>query len=216
MTPQQLNSSINAAVTVRPRKEAKNEKYANDGSFESVDAMLQGLAVKCFKRVQAQGLSMTFEDVRAQMDLGYVQARAKWSPDRGTRFATYCQTVCLNNFNNAVEKPARERELFGMVSLEGLSEDESGEGGETVAFSPTDLEPSPLDRAVAVEEARARLASLTPPSRRLMAALLASEFKPSPGPAPRLREIAEQCRLTGEELRKVKREILEVFGVRWN
>jgi hypothetical protein len=207
-----------SAPAARARTNPKNNKYANDGSYESVRNQLHKLALKCYARVSELGLSMTFDDVMGQMNLGYVQAKAKWNPEGGARFSTYCQTVVINNFNNSIEKAILERTTFGMVSYE----DAVGSFEGDVAADPlefmeqgADQELSIEDRAVAHEDMLERLASLSAGSKRLLTALVTAEKQAGHDRAPKLREIAILCGIKGDELRQVKLEILNKFGVRW-
>jgi DNA-directed RNA polymerase specialized sigma24 family protein len=94
-----------------------NEHFANDASYESVRRLLHRTAQKCFARVSALGLGMTFDDVLQEMNLSYVLARDAWNPEAGVRFTTYVVTCCYRNFNNRIAKPERERRELGMVNL---------------------------------------------------------------------------------------------------
>lgn len=128
------SASIPAAGT---RSEA-NKKFANDGSFESVDRMLQKLAFKCFARVQALGLGMTLDDVRQEMNVSYVQARKLWEPDRGVLFVSYMTTACYRNFNERIRKAELERRNLGLVNFSDMSRRQP-DGQESDCLEYTDL-----------------------------------------------------------------------------
>mgnify|MGYP002040898335 FL=1 len=96
----------------------KGQRFANDGSYESVEAMLTRLAIKAFARVQALKLPMEFEDVRQEMDVYYLQAFKAWRPDGSAKFSSYCTTACMNNFRNRIEKLCEERVHLGMYSID--------------------------------------------------------------------------------------------------
>lgn len=107
---------VQAAIVPAQRAE-KNKKYANDGSFESVDRLLAKVAGKCFARVQAMGLGMTFDDVRQEMNVSYLMAKRLWNPDRGILFSTYLTTACYRNFNDRIRKAETERRNLGLVNM---------------------------------------------------------------------------------------------------
>lgn len=109
-----MPQTIPARTYVRSEK---NEKFANDGSYESVRLMLMKIAGKCFSRAQALGLSMTLDDVIQEMNLSYVLARRRWDPTTGSRFSTYLQTSCYQNFNYRIERPEKDRVILGMVTM---------------------------------------------------------------------------------------------------
>ena len=106
-----------ATTTHATGARAGNEHFANDASYESVSRMIYKIAIRCFSRVKAMGLGMTFDDVHQEMNLSYVLARETWDPERGIRFTTYLTTSCYRNFNSRIFKPERERRLLGMVNM---------------------------------------------------------------------------------------------------
>lgn len=208
-------------TTSRPtfsRSSENTERFANDGSLESVEGMLRKLAAKCFARVSAMGLGMDYDDVLQEMRLSYVKAKATWNPNkevngRKTLFVTYCQTACQNNFNIAIKKMERERREFGMFSYDAIQDDD-GElitGGVDMVGEDNVRPEYDLERRQAMNAAFSRL---SPSARRLVTELLryeAMDLKTE----PRLGDIARMCQITGEELRRVKLEILKVYGVHW-
>lgn len=208
---------------LKPRADKKNERFPNDGSYASVERQLHRLAMKCYARVQALGLSMDFDDVMAEMNLSYVRARMAWNPDKGARFSTYCQTACMNNFNQRIEKQETERVNLGMISYRealgpvGSEEDAEDDplsilGSDGVGGVIPSIE---NDRQVA-EEARQRIARLTAPTKRLVLALLMDEKSDPMSPSAKLADLAKSVGLSGDELKRVKREIKVVFGVQCN
>lgn len=186
-----------AVITPRAREE-KNVKFGNDASLASVELLLQKLAMKCYARVQAVGIGMEFDDVLQEMRISYVRAARSWNPEGGALFATYCQTACLNNFNNVIKKMERQRTIgkinpddpgaeldekgqvkfqreFGMVSeCEFTSEDEDGYNAfhQHTRCDSMDLPDARLDRAAALKES---LSGLSAGARMLVAELLKSE-----------------------------------------
>lgn len=205
---------------VREQQE-KNKRFANDGSYESVERMLIKLSMRCFARIEALGgLGMTFEDVRQEMNLNYVLARAKWSPEGGARFATYCQTACQNNFNGYIEKRIKERTNLGMVNFTDLGHHKSVETGDE--FDPLEFiddqeggSAKPEDLLDKRQQIRDRLFSMSAGARRLVNALLQHETNSNNIAPPKMRELARDVGLTGDELRQVKLEVLSTFGVQW-
>lgn len=202
---------------VARERATKNERFANDGSYASVEALLYRLAMKCYARVQAMGLGMEFDDVLQEMHVSYVKSTHKWNAQGGALFSTYCQTVCMNNFNNAISKMARERGTL-LISNEGefcgaAYEDETGQAN----FMDSQAAPygdSPEARLEGAQAMQQKLASLSQGGRRLIGLLLRAERDPGVI-TPKLRELARIARLEGDELRRVKIEILNTFGVRW-
>lgn len=229
---------VAAAVPFTPRmREEKNLKYANDGSLESVDAALRQLSIKCYRRVEAIGISMTLDDVYQEMCLSYVRAKAAWNPQGGALFATYCITVCQNNFNAAIKKMERERSIgkilptekgveldesgnvrfqrvFGMMSecemVGGDSEDAFGSIVEAMPATSTSDPEYRMERAGAM---RSNLAVMSPEARKLIGLLLKADRTNEE--KPRLYQLAREAGITGRELRRVKLEILGKFGVTW-
>lgn len=197
-------------------RQSRNTKFANDGSYESVEKLLYKLAIKCHARVAGLGLSMDFDDVMQEMNMSYVRAQAAWKPDGGSRFSTYCTTACLNNFNQRVERAQAERVNLGMISYDEAM------GGVEEDTDPTefmiqngDSVDSHEDSIVRKEEMMARLNSLSHGSRRLIMALLMDERQAGVDKAAKLRDLARGINLKGEELRRVKLEIERAFGVTW-
>lgn len=105
------------AVRVPAQRAEKNKQFANDGSFESVDKLLAKVAAKCFARVQAMGLGMTFDDVRQEMNVSYVMAKKLWDSERGILFSTYLTTACYRNFNDRIRKAETVRRHLGLVNM---------------------------------------------------------------------------------------------------
>lgn len=109
-------------VMMVPRaRRAENEKFGNDGSYESVYLQLYKLAMKCYGRVEQLGLLMTFDDVMQEMNLSYVRAREKWNPDGGALFVTYMTYACYNNFNDRIRRMETERRNLGMINMSSIS-----------------------------------------------------------------------------------------------
>jgi DNA-directed RNA polymerase specialized sigma24 family protein len=104
------------------------QKFANDGSYESVERTLMKLAHKCYARVRAMGLGMDYDDVLQEMNLTYVRALALWKPDKGAKFNSYLTTACLNNFNERIRRPARDRSMLGLVNMTDMRRTGHGEG----------------------------------------------------------------------------------------
>jgi DNA-directed RNA polymerase sigma subunit (sigma70/sigma32) len=204
-------------VVLKPRttrvREEKNKRYANDGSYESVQGMLKGMAIKAFRRVEAMGLGMELDDCMSVLNLGYVQAARSWSADRGTYFSSYCQTVAWRFFNAYIEKPEKERAELGLVSYEEVVGAEA-EGDPLELLAGDQMDDSEEDRLDHRDAVRERLASLSPGARRLVTALMLDEKERGTG-GRKLRELCTEIGLAGEELRQVKREILAKFDVQW-
>jgi RNA polymerase sigma factor (sigma-70 family) len=207
-----------ATPALKQRKNARNEKFANDGSYASVEAQLHRLAMKCYARVQAMGLGMDFDDVLQEMNMTYVRAKATWNPEKGVRFSTYCQTACMNNFNQRIERQVKDRTEMGMISYdEALGDRPEDAGDDALEYLVGDV--NAVDSAESqmeiVQEARARLARLTPGTQRLILAFLMDERDRGGEPGSKLRDLAAKVGLTGEDLQRTKREVHATFGVRW-
>lgn len=196
-----------------------NERYADDGSLESVQHLLEGMAGKAYLRVQALGLVMEHADCVAIFNEAYVRARRCWNPDHEAkaRFSTYLTRSAWNFFNDAIEKAARERVTMGMVSYHdprvGSDSDRSRDPMETMmgATCPGLTPEQAMDRAQQVPE---RLRNLSPGARKLAINLIAWNERQDT-PPPRLGDLAKLCGLAGAELKRVKLEILTTFGVKF-
>ncbi len=118
------------AVQVAPRRERleTNKKFANDGSYKSVEALLYKVAYRCFARVQAMGIGMTFDDVMQEMNLSYVMAKEQWNPERGVLFSTYLTTACYRNFNERIRRAEVERRNLGLVNFTDMQPRAGGHG----------------------------------------------------------------------------------------
>lgn len=212
-----ITSNASAQAAAPQRKSAKNAKFANDGSWESVEKMLQKFAAKAFKRVDDLGLGMEFEDVMGEMRVGYVKALQKFDASQGILFSTYCFSVCRNHFNEIVKKPERERTQFGMTSYDSYSSNADDGDHDVLERIPEAAghEMSTEDSLIAREEFHERMKGLSQGARRLITALLVAERQAGADPAPKLRELARSVGLVDDELRQVKEEILTKFGIRW-
>ncbi|QFZ84520.1 hypothetical protein GFK26_17985 [Variovorax paradoxus] len=192
----------------------KGQKFANDGSYESVEAMLTRLAIKSYARVQALKLPMNYEDVRQEMDVYYLQAFKAWRPDGGAKFSSYCTTACMHNFRNRIEKMCEEKRELGMYSIDDRAPSMQDEDGDPMERLGADLDDSrPEDRLIARQEMKQRLAGLTPAAQRFVTALLLNErddkFKTG---TARFSNIAVAAGLNAAEARRVRAEITEKFG----
>lgn len=105
------------ATPVRLERSESNKKFANDGSYKSVENLLYKVAYRCFGRVQAMGVGMTFDDVLQEMNLSYVIAREQWDSERGVLFSTYLTTACYRNFNERIRRAEVERRNLGLVNF---------------------------------------------------------------------------------------------------
>lgn len=214
----------NTAPRISGRAKPENQKFANDGSFESVEKMLRKMTVACTARVEKIGLPMTGEDVWQELQLAYLHAKSKWTPDGGSLFSTYCTIVCNNNFNQAIKKMARERTEMGMVTESEMAQggDDSEENWQSYEMMAGQIldegSTGPDMRLQRVAQLRANLDGLSINARRLIAQLLQAERgEYQPGEEPmKLSQMAEQAQLTGDDLKQVKKEIAKRFGVRWN
>ncbi len=110
----------------RPRDEA-NKHFANDGSLESVERLLYRLSLRCYARAQAMGLAMTFDDVRQELNVGYLLARNTWNSERGILFSTYMTTCCYRHFNELVRRATTERKYLGLINMSDMM---TGQGGQ--------------------------------------------------------------------------------------
>jgi len=208
---------MTAAIAAQPRKNQENERFANDGSFESIEAQLHRLALRFYSRAAAMGVGMDLDDVRQELAMSYVRARAAWKPEKGVRFTTYFQTACMNNFNALMEKRGKEITHLGLISTETLRQSNmETEDGDVMEFITQDEgeEESHESRMIRAEEIRERLAALTPNSKRLISALLVAE-RSQDDAIVKLRDLADQLGIKGAELTRVRKEIKVNFGVSW-
>lgn len=208
------------AVEIQSGHAGENEKFGNDASLTSVERLLAKVAGKCFRRVEAMGIGMAYSDVLQEMRMSYVKAKRSYNPQSGVLFSTYCQAACQFNFNHAIKKMERERAHLGLVSLEGFQMGEDGESDPMEVLSGAvgsdiDRPDARLDRAA---ELRENLASLSPSARKLVGLLLQDQRRDDHpetlGPVT-LRSLAAVAGIKGDELKRVRLEILAKFGVKW-
>lgn len=201
-----------AGETVSPA----TKTYANDGSFESVKNMLQLMAGKFTRRVEALGLPMSYDDVFQELCLSYVHAKKAWKPEGGAKFITYCVYAAQNNFNLAIKKMARDRVEMGMNPIEAYSHNGEKEDDphEWITTSECEVSSSPdyrLERAASIMEASFGMSKT---GKRVIAELLKNEFGLM-GKKVKLSEIAQNLGIEGQELTRLKTEFRERFGVTW-
>jgi DNA-directed RNA polymerase specialized sigma24 family protein len=122
--------SVIASPSRAPRvREEKNKKFANDGSYASVENLLRKVAYRCFARVQAMGgIGMTFDDVFQEMNISYLMALKTWTPDGGALFSTYLTTSCYRNFNERIRRSEVERRNLGLVNLSDMRRSDPADG----------------------------------------------------------------------------------------
>lgn len=236
---------MQATTTKAPReRREENLKFANDGSYASVELLLKKLAHKCFKRVQAMGLGMDLDDVMQEMNLSYVRALRTWNPEGGALFNTYLTTACLNNFNDRVRKPINARRELGLVNMSDMVYMEGGNNdGDYDPHERIDMEDTgQLSVAGALFEgfglegttnqADARAPMNADPAfiaehrqnvRSGMAALSPSaramvvellRATHAGEDLPRFTELATKNQITPAELRRIKVELSKTFGVK--
>lgn len=199
----------------------KGQRFDNNGSYESVESQLTRLAIRCHARAEKLNLSISFEDVRQEMDESYIRCFRAWNPSRGVKFNSYLTTSCLNNFNARIEKMVDERTNLGMYSYDDrVGDTEEGEAGDALERlnGIADEAESPEARIMARQAIRERLKGLSHSTQRFVTALLMAESVPghnNVNGSARFSSIARQAGITGEELRRVKVEITEKFGFEW-
>lgn len=118
---------MTTAVPFKYERRETNDVFRDDTSYQSVSRLLQKLAGKCYLRVAALGIGMTYDDVLQEMNLSYVQARERWDPEGNSRFSTYLTTACYNNFNGRIYRRECERRHLGMVNLSDMRSPDRGD-----------------------------------------------------------------------------------------
>lgn len=200
---------MQAAAATTPAR-----KYANDGSYESVQAMLVKQATVFYPRVMALRLPMEFEDVLGILNEAYVKARKAWNPEKA-QFNTYCYRVAQNHFNKSIERMVLDRQHLGLSSIDdqaqGHDDEEAGDGYSRY-LSQEDEGSDPLQRMETLESVKERLARLSAPTRTLVAVLIRGE-QSQEGPPVSLRQAARNLGLSQEQIAAVQVEITRVFGV---
>ena len=194
----------------------KVHKFANDGSYESIQRQLEGMASKFFARVSAIGIAMDRDDVVQELRICYLKTRSTWKPDGGARFSTYFQTCAWRHLNTRIAKEEAERAQFGMHSYQGL---DSGASGERAADGLLDrmeangeTEDSIEDARIRIDEMRERMAALSSDGRLLVVKLLVAERNKVD---LKLSEICVNAQITGDRLKAVRAELRGSFGVVW-
>lgn len=205
---------MTVATTPRARKES-SAKFANDGSLESVRLQLEKMTGMATHRVESLGLPMDREDVRQELMTGYVCAKRTWNADSGVLFVTYMTRVCWNNFNAAIYKMERDRTKLGLVTDSEISNADSEDEGSGLKWEGAYEDPAgeASSRLDAVANLREAYEKVSPNTRRLFNALLASTANPRM--PEKLRDIAASLDLSARELTDVRREVATHFGVRW-
>lgn len=133
---------LNTAPAGRQREE-RNKKFANDGSYESVANLLRKVAYRCFARVQAMGIGMTYDDVLQEMNVSYLMAQRTWTPEGGALFSTYLTTSCYRNFNERIRRAEVERRNLGLINLSDMRRKDSVEDDDLDVMEVMSSEDSP-------------------------------------------------------------------------
>lgn len=191
-------------------------KFANDGSYESIERQLKGLAGKFFSRAQAIGIAMDFEDVVQELNIAYLKARGGWKVEGGARFSTFFQTCACRHFNHRIAKEEAERANLGMGSMSALIDKwgagDDGDMPSSIEAAMGDEDESPEDARERRQETSARIAELSSSARRIVLALVVAERDRTD---LRLRDACKLAGIEGRPLQAVKAEIVAKFGVSW-
>lgn len=189
-------------------------KFANDGSYKSIERQLEGLASKFFARAVAIGIAMDRDDVVQELRVAYLKALSNWKPDGGARFSTYFQTCACRHFNDRISKEETERAKLGMGSMSALADKWGEEGDDAPAGIEASMgvEDAHEDARIRVEEMRERLAALSPDGRLLVMRLLVAERDKAD---LKLSDICVAAGIAGARLKAVRAEIRASFGVVW-
>lgn len=189
-------------------------KYANDGSYESIERQLEGLATKFFARAAAIGIAMDRDDVVQELRIAYLKSKSSWKPDGGARFSTYFQTCACRHFNDRISKEENERAKLGMGSMSALA-DKWGEEGDDVPVgieAAMGVEDAYEDAKIRIEEMKERLGKLSADGRLLVMRLLVAERDKAD---LKLSDICIAAQITGVRLKAVRAELRASFGVVW-
>jgi DNA-directed RNA polymerase specialized sigma24 family protein len=193
---------------VRHVRQAKNAQFANDGSLQSVERLVEKLTFKFYSRAAKLGIGMEEDDVRQEIRLAYTKASQKWRPDGGALFATYFQTVAQNEFNRRIERAVTDRTEMGMISYQdimaGATDEQTGDPLEYLATD--DMEASPEDHLVEAETVKERLSGLSFQALRLMTALIVSA-RPAGDNSPYWRQLGEQIGFDEEEYAEILKAV---------
>lgn len=193
------------------------KKFENDGSFDSVSQMIKSLAYKFYKRVQAINLPMDYEDVYQELCLSYVQAEKAWNPEGGAKFITYFTYSAQNNFNAAIRKMERDRVEMGMFSTDDFeSEDEDGKSVIERMASAAAPETSSPDYWLMRESSfnKESMDKLSKSARKFIGVFIKTQLEQN-APDMKLSEIAKQLKIEGADLKRLKVEMFQTYGVKW-
>jgi len=189
-------------------------KFANDGSYESIERQLEGLASKFFARAVAIGIAMDRDDVVQELRIAYLKSKSSWKPDGGARFSTYFQTCACRHFNDRISKEETERAKLGMGSMSALAEKWGDDGDDVPAGIEASMgvEDAHEEAKIRIEEMRERLSKLSPDGRTLVLKLLMAERDKAD---LKLSDICVAVGIQGARLKAVRAEIRASFGVVW-
>lgn len=219
---------------IKPRaRSAENKRFANDGSFESVELLLRKLALKCHKRLASMGLlDIQLEDVFQEMSMTYLMAKERWSPDRGVYFSTYLTTACYRNFETWIRKRMTERRHLGMVNFSSMSKvnddghvinmEELASAGNIFGEKYTMDETTPegalmasQELAIHRENVQACIPHMTENAKKVMTEILMSEKTREAGqPLVKISDILRSVGANRNESARVRKELSIVFGVK--
>jgi DNA-directed RNA polymerase specialized sigma24 family protein len=121
----EAQTTVAKAAPIKRSRSKENEKYANDGSYESVRLLIEKLARKAYTRAVSMGVyGFEYEDILQEMNLTYVKCLSGWNNNRGVLFSTYLTTACYHNFGNMFRESERSRKHLGMLKFSDLTDSE--------------------------------------------------------------------------------------------
>lgn len=203
---------MQAVMSSRVAKPKVKREYANDCSLESVKDMMHKLCLDFYRSAfLPMGASLTLDDLFQEACMAYLDAKAKYEPNREVLFVTYCQWAVRNRILAALTKAKTYKARYSNLD-DFRFEGEDGDHGSADCYASTpDARYEPMGALQMNQEIRTRLDSLTGKARLVVLALLASELNTNrPSTLP---EIVKSLGLSKVEISAVQKELTTKLGV---
>jgi hypothetical protein len=166
-------------------------------------------------RVRAAGALIEYDDVYGELCVAFAAAQKSYDPTRGITFTAYLGACCFNRFNKFAEKWIAEQHTLGLIrNSEFESLDSGGErerGHSYMDYADRSFYEDELSKSLSPEEIVERkqdffrkIQGLSHVSRDYVTSLLGRRTNHRDKP------------FTASEIRHIKKELFEVYGVALN
>lgn len=145
---------------------------ANVIEFDTYEKLIKKTAWKCFKRLDANGVVIDFEDVYQELVVTFCMAKDGFDASKGYKFSTYLVTSMYRQFNRFAEPLIQGRSLISSVEeLEAFSAGDDGDAPSMYELVDSN-EPTPEDIYASKKDRMATLRGLSNDTKRVVRSLI--------------------------------------------